>query len=59
LNFGFASNRLAGIDGVSLLTIKWATVLQYYAGGTEAEGSPSKRVPEMHFCYPEAMALSE
>jgi glycosyltransferase involved in cell wall biosynthesis len=57
MHIGFVSTRLAGLDGVSLETAKWATVLErmghrisYCAG----ELSHGVLVPEMHFRDPEA-----
>ncbi len=64
MRIGFISTRLAGTDGVSLETSKWATVLQrmghevfYCAGELEPGGPPGKCVPEMHFRDPQAKAL--
>jgi glycosyltransferase involved in cell wall biosynthesis len=60
MNIGFISTRLAGNDGVSLETAKWAAVLErmghnifYCAGELETDGPPGALVPEMHFDYPE------
>ncbi|MBN1681402.1 MAG: glycosyltransferase family 4 protein [Anaerolineae bacterium] len=60
MNVGFISTRLAGNDGVSLETVKWAKVLErmghtifYCAGELEEGGSPGALIPEMHFDYPE------
>ena len=60
MNVGFVSTRLAGSDGVSLETEKWATIFQrmghavfYCAGELEPESPPGLRVPEMHFTHPE------
>jgi glycosyltransferase involved in cell wall biosynthesis len=61
VNIGFISTRLAGNDGVSLETAKWATVLRraghkvfYCAGELEDDGPPGMLVPEMHFHTPES-----
>lgn len=55
-NVGFISTRLAGTDGVSLETEKWATVLErnrfdcfYFAGELEQNRSVSHLVEEAHF----------
>ncbi len=60
MNIGFLSTRLAGTDGVSLETAKWATIFRrlghrvyYCAGELEAEGPPGMLVPKMHFTHPE------
>ncbi len=60
MNIGFLSTRLAGTDGVSLETAKWATIFRrlghhiyYCAGELEAEGPPGMLVPKMHFEHPE------
>lgn len=61
MNIGFISTRLAGTDGVSLETAKWAAVLRrmghqvfYCAGELEEGGPPGMLIPEMHFRDPEA-----
>lgn len=66
MNIGFISTRLAGNDGVSLETVKWATVLRnmgheifYCAGELEKDGLPGLLIPEMHFTYPENMWIRE
>ncbi|MFN2203333.1 MAG: glycosyltransferase [Caldilineaceae bacterium] len=63
---GFVSTRLAGTDGVSLETTKWAEVLArvgvesfFFAGEC---GWPAERayiVPEAHFQHPDVLRLSE
>ncbi len=60
MNIGFVSTRLAGNDGVSLETAKWASVLErmghtvfYCAGELETSGPPGVLIPEMHFDHPE------
>ncbi len=60
MNIGFISTRLAGNDGVSLETAKWATVLRrvghsifYCAGELESGGPPGALIPDMHFEHPE------
>ncbi len=60
LRIGFISTRLAGTDGVSLETAKWATVLRrmghqvfYCAGELEDDGPPGLLIPEAHFHHPE------
>ena len=64
MNVGFISTRLAGTDGVSLETAKWATVLRdmghhvfYCAGELDPGGPPGRLIPEMHFDHPLAAAL--
>jgi len=64
MNVGFVSTRLAGTDGVSLETAKWATVLRrmghqvfYCAGELDPGGPPGRLIPEMHFSHPLAKAL--
>ena len=66
MNVGFVSTRLAGTDGVSLETAKWAAVLQlmghqvfYCAGELDANGPPGMLVPEMHFTHPEAKRIHD
>jgi len=63
-NVGFISTRLAGTDGVSLETEKWATVLErnrfdcfYFAGELEQDKSISHLVEEAHFEHPTIQAL--
>lgn len=60
MNLGFISTRLAGTDGVSLETAKWATIFQrmghqvyYCAGELDDEGPPGLLVPESHFTHPD------
>ncbi|MBN2304388.1 MAG: glycosyltransferase family 4 protein [Anaerolineae bacterium] len=60
MNVGFISTRLAGNDGVSLETAKWANVLKrmghnvfYCAGELDKDSPPGALIPEMHFDYPE------
>ncbi|UCE51070.1 MAG: glycosyltransferase family 4 protein [Desulfobacterales bacterium] len=57
---GFISTRLAGTDGVSLETEKWARVFEsegfccfYFAGELDREPEVSYLVPEAHFTHPE------
>jgi glycosyltransferase involved in cell wall biosynthesis len=66
MNVGFVSTRLAGTDGVSLETAKWAAVLQrighqvfYCAGELDANGPLGLLVPEMHFTHPEAKRIHD
>jgi glycosyltransferase involved in cell wall biosynthesis len=61
MNIGFVSGRLAGTDGVSLETAKWAQVVEqmghrvfYCAGELEPGGPPGLLVPEMYFHTAEA-----
>ncbi|NOR82516.1 MAG: glycosyl transferase family 1 [Ardenticatenales bacterium] len=58
MRIGFTSTRLAGTDGVSLETAKWAEVVRrlghevYYCAGELGPDAPSGLlVPEMHFTH--------
>ena len=60
MNIGFISTRLAGYDGVSLETDKWAVAskrlgheVYYCAGELGPDAPPGMVVPEMHFAAPE------
>jgi glycosyltransferase involved in cell wall biosynthesis len=64
-HIGFVSTRLAGTDGVSLETIKWANILTglgyecfYFAGESDWPAERSYVVPEAHFNHPAIQALS-
>jgi glycosyltransferase involved in cell wall biosynthesis len=64
LKIGFLSTRLAGTDGVSLETQKWAAVARdlghqvYYCAGELDESAPNPTlIPELHFRDAEAMAI--
>lgn len=66
MNIGFISTRLAGTDGVSLESAKWATVLQrmghqvfHCAGQLAREGPQGTLIPELHFLDPEAVAIGQ
>src|SRR5262249_744725 len=66
VNIGFISTRLAGTDGVTLETIKWAKACQslghsvfYCAGQLDPELKPSMLVPEAHFTHPEIVAIQQ
>jgi glycosyltransferase involved in cell wall biosynthesis len=59
-NVGFVSTRLAGTDGVSLETAKWADVFKgvgfscyYFAGELDRSPDASFLVEEAHFQHPE------
>ncbi len=59
IEIGFVSTRLAGTDGVSLETAKWASVLEkrghpcfYFAGELDYPTDKSFLVPEAHFRHP-------
>ena len=65
LRIGFVSTRLAGQDGVSLETFKWADVLEqlghdcfYFAGECDRPPDRSMVVPEAHFHHPEVARLN-
>ena len=66
MNIGFVSTRLAGTDGVTLETIKWARICRdlghgafFCAGQLDPEISPSVLLPEAHFTHPEIVALHQ
>ncbi|MDH7485997.1 MAG: glycosyltransferase family 4 protein [Anaerolineae bacterium] len=65
MNVGFVSTRLAGTDGVSLETGKWATIFErlghkvYYCAGELDPGLPGLSVPEMHFTHPEVQWIHD
>jgi len=66
MKIGFISTRLAGTDGVSLETHKWAEVarrlgheVSYCAGQLEDDAPDPTLIPELHFRDPEAEALAE
>ena len=59
-NIGFVSTRIAGTDGVSLETAKWADVFKkegfncfYFAGKLEQPPEYSYLVEEAHFKHPD------
>jgi glycosyltransferase involved in cell wall biosynthesis len=63
---GFVSTRLAGTDGVTLETQKWANILTdlghrcfYFAGECDTPVEISEVVPEAHFNHPEILALNQ
>lgn len=62
----FVSTRIAGTDGVSLETEKWAHILErmghscfYAAGECDRPEAISTIVPEMHFRHPEIDWINE
>ena len=64
MNVGFVSTRLAGTDGVSLETAKWANIITqfglecfYFAGESDRPAERSYVVPEAHFAHPDVRAL--
>jgi len=66
MNIGFVSTRLAGTDGVTLETLKWARVCRelghstfFCAGELDPAMSPGVLVPEAHFTHPEIMAIQQ
>ncbi|MGD1018916.1 MAG: glycosyltransferase family 4 protein [Verrucomicrobiia bacterium] len=66
MNIGFVSTRLAGTDGVTLETIKWARICRdlghnvfFCAGQLDPEIQPGTIVPEAHFTHPEIVALQQ
>ena len=59
-NIGFVSTRLAGTDGVSLETAKWASIFErkgftcfYFAGKCDRPPERSYIVDEAHFKHPD------
>lgn len=61
---GFVSTRFAGMDGVSLESEKWATVLErmgctcfYFAGECDRPPQRSRLVPEAHFKHPDIESI--
>jgi glycosyltransferase involved in cell wall biosynthesis len=63
-NVGFVATRIAGTDGVSLETAKWARVFEeegcacvYFGGELETPAAASHVVPEAHFQHPEVREL--
>jgi glycosyltransferase involved in cell wall biosynthesis len=65
VNVGFVSTRLAGTDGVSLETAKWANIITqfglecfYFAGESDRPADCSYVVPEAHFAHPDVRALN-
>ena len=66
MNIGFVSTRLAGTDGVTLETIKWARVCRelghntfFCAGQLDPVISPGVLIPEAHFTHPEIAAIQQ
>ena len=66
MNIGFVSTRLAGTDGVTLETIKWARTCRdlghstfFCAGQLDPEISPGVLLPEAQFTHPEIVALHQ
>jgi glycosyltransferase involved in cell wall biosynthesis len=66
MKIGFVSTRLAGTDGVSLETRKWAEVARrlghetYYCAGQLDDDAPNPTlIPELHFRDAEAQAISD
>jgi glycosyltransferase involved in cell wall biosynthesis len=66
MKIGFVSTRLAGTDGVSLETKKWAEVAQhlgheiYYCAGQLEDDAPNPTlIPELHFRNSEAQAIGK
>ncbi len=66
MKIGFVSTRLAGTDGVSLETHKWAEMASrmghesYYCAGRLEEDAPNPTlIPELDFHHPEAQAISQ
>jgi mannosylglucosylglycerate synthase len=65
-HIGIVSTRLAGTDGVSLETEKWARVLEtngchcfYLAGELDRPPARSRLVPRAHFTHPDIREIHE
>jgi len=65
-NIGFVSTRIAGTDGVSLETGKWAEVLEelgyscfYFAGELDRPEERCMLCPKAHFNHPEISSISD
>ncbi len=64
MRIGFVSTRLAGTDGVSLETRKWATILRrlghevFFCAGELDADLPGMVEPLMHFRHPHIQALN-
>ncbi len=65
-NAGFISTRLAGTDGVSLETAKWAQVFEeegfecfYFAGELDRPAERSHFAAEAHFMNPQVMEINQ
>ena len=67
MNIGFISTRLAGTDGVSLETAKWASIFEseghlcFYMAGELDKDKPNQRslpAKEAHFKYPLVQEIS-
>jgi glycosyltransferase involved in cell wall biosynthesis len=63
---GFISTRIAGTDGVSLETEKWATVLErlgyecyHIAGELEKSGAQAHRIDEAAFTHPTIVEIQK
>ncbi len=64
LNIGFVSTRFQGLDGVSLETAKWVSLLErfhhrcyWFAGELDRDPERSLLVPEAYFRHPAILAL--
>lgn len=66
MNIGFISTRLAGTDGVTLETEKWARVCRelghhtfFCAGLLDPDFQPSMLIPEAYFGHPDVLAIQQ
>ncbi len=65
MNIGFVSMRLAGTDGVSLESRKWAYIFHqlghevYCAAGQLDRDLRGMLIPEMHFDHPEVQSIHD
>ena len=65
MNIGFVSMRLAGTDGVSLESRKWANIFTqlghqvYCAAGQLDRDLRGMLIPEMHFDHPEVQSIHD
>ncbi len=65
-NIGFLATRLAGTDGVSLETAKWAEIFEeerfncfYFAGELDRPENHCYLLPEAHFTHPDIKRIHE
>lgn len=65
MRIGFVSTRLAGTDGVSLETRKWAEIFRrlghtcFFFAGERDPDLPGETLPEMHFQHPAVATLTQ
>ena len=66
MNIGFISTRFSGTDGVSLESLKWATIFEkqghkvfWFSGRSDRDDNISVCIPEAHFGHPENQWINE